>query len=101
VVTAVVSWALLRPPRPSGAEDHEVVSVELRRLPLIVALWLAVMLGSLWAAFETEVGPVLFVYNNHRSVRLGDLLATVAMVGVAAWATVVLLRPAEGDRAER
>jgi hypothetical protein len=92
VVASMVTWLLLRP-RRDGDAAIEVVAVELRRIPAILALWFAVMVSSLWAAFETEVGPVLFVYNNHRSVRLGDLAFTIVAVAVASWLTAVLLKP--------
>ena len=95
-VASVVTWLLLRPAQQAGRRrdgDVDVVAVELRRLPLIVVLWFAVMVSSLWAAFETKVGPVLFVYSKQRSVRLGDLAFTVVAVAVAGWLTAVLLRP--------
>ena len=93
---AIALTSLLRPASDAAAAADpsvDVVAVELRRIPVILAMWFAVMVSSLWAAFETEVGPVLFVYNNHRSVRLGDLVFTVVAVAAASWLTALLLRP--------
>lgn len=103
ILAGLVSWFLLRPPpqpQRDGDPDIEVVVLELRRLPVILVLWFGVMVSSLWAAFETEVGPVLFVYNDHRSVRLGDLAFSVVAIAFAAWATTVLLRPSDRDPAD-
>lgn len=94
---SLATWLLLRPTPPppvrEGEEPVEVVALELRRLPWILAMWVAVTFASVWVAFETEVGPVLFVYNNHRSARLGDLLFTVSIVAVASVLTARLLQP--------
>lgn len=97
VIASVITWLLLRPSprRPRGEDEVEVVAVELRRIPLIIAMWIASMFIAVWIAFETEVGPVLFVYNQHRRVRLGELVAAVVIVAVAGWATAALLRPEE------
>jgi hypothetical protein len=103
IVTAgagVGTWLLLRSGRDADLDQGEldVVAIELRRLPLILALWVAVTIASVWVAFETEVGPVLFEYNNHRAVRVGDLAFTFAAIAAAAWLTVLLLRPRARDR---
>jgi hypothetical protein len=94
---SLASWLLLRPapavPPRADEEPVEVVALELRRLPWILAMWVAVTFASVWVAFETEVGPALFVYNNHRSARLGDLLFSVAIVAVAGVVTARLLQP--------
>jgi hypothetical protein len=97
LTASLASWLLLRPAPPAPPVDGEpaveVVAFELRRLPWILLMWVSVMFASLWAAFETEVGPVLFVYNNHRSARLGDLVLTVVLVIGASVATAALLQP--------
>lgn len=97
------TWLLLRPVPPSGgqADEVDVVAVELRRLPAIIAVWAVVTIASVWVAFDTEIGPVLFEWNNHRAGRLGDLLFTVAAIVLASWVTVVLLRPRASDPERR
>jgi hypothetical protein len=97
VTASLASWLLLRPPPPAppvdGEPEVELVALELRRLPWILLMWVSVLFASLWAAFETEVGPVLFVYNNHRSARLGDLVFTLVLLTGASFATAALLSP--------
>ncbi len=97
LTTSIASWLLLRPAPPArpvdGEPEVDVVALELRRLPWILVMWVGVMFASLWAAFETEVGPVLFVYNNHRSARLGDLVFTLLLVAGASVVTAALLQP--------
>ena len=97
---AVGTWLLLRPRRPTGSDAGavDVVAVELRRLPAIVAVWALVTVASVWVAFDTEVGPILFEWNNHRAGRLGDLVFTAGAIAFASWATARLLRPRPDER---
>jgi hypothetical protein len=92
-VASAITWLALRPPRHRRDDEVEVVAVELRRAPAIIAMWIAAVVASVLVTFETEVGPVLFVYNQHRRVRLGDLVVSFVIVVVAGWATTRLLRP--------
>jgi hypothetical protein len=97
---AAGTWLLLRPrPEPrNDADEIDVMALELRRFPAIIAVWALVTIASVWVAFETEIGPVLFEWNNHRAGRLGDLLFTIGAIALASWVTLLLLRPRPGAR---
>lgn len=96
-VASVATWQLLRVPPVFGEDDNDhALVVELRRLPLVILLWLGAMAVAFWVAFDTKIGPVLMVDNPHnprRAIHLGDVLVGPALIAVVAWLTVVLLRP--------
>jgi len=95
---SVMTWRLLRVPPVFGDEDDEdgALVVELRRLPLVIVLWVGAMAIAFWVAFDTKIGPMLMVDNPHnprRAIYLGDVLVGPAIIALVAWVSVVLLRP--------
>lgn len=103
VVASVATWQLLRVPPVFGEEEHDdALVVELRRLPLVILLWVGAMAVAFWVAFDTKIGPMLMVDNPHnprRAIYLGDVLVGPALIAVVAWLSVVLLRPEPGSKA--
>lgn len=69
------------------------------RLLAIAAIWLVAAAASLLLAWQTAIGPVLWVLQGGRhGVHLGDLVGVVAAVALATLATLRLM---QADRAAR
>ena len=63
-------------------------------LAIIAVVWGVAAAASLWVAFGTALGPVVWVIDQRHAegVHVGDLVAVAVFGGLALVATVRLLR---------